>query len=75
MTHLERDSKKFTVETRTDDRVMFTQGLMSAEGPERVKVSQSINGAWLFLTYGGQRYSVSVEKLAVSWLEAIRNGE
>lgn len=61
----------FEVEYQRDDSIRLTTPIMSAEKPESVNVTQSVNGAWLFLEYRGQRYSVSVEKLVVAWLEDI----
>ena len=64
----------FEIESQQDDRVMFVQGILHAESPNgRIEVKQSLNGAWLFLSVGSDRYSISVEKLTVAWLNAIQS--
>jgi hypothetical protein len=62
----------FEVEYRPDTNIRFTQPLMSCEwNGKPVKVTQSIGGSHLCLAYGEQRFIVSVEQLAQSWLAAV----
>jgi hypothetical protein len=63
----------FEVEYQADDKIRFTTPLMSAKHDgQDITVAQSLNGGWLFLNDGGKRYSLSMEKLVVAWLESVR---
>jgi hypothetical protein len=69
------DAMNFEVDYRRDDRVFFTSAIMSSEwNGQPISVTQHVNGSMLFLTVGQQRFSLSVEQLAIAWLESVLEG-
>lgn len=68
----ERDFREVRIEYRPDDRIMFRVPILSTRHRDQeVSVSQSVNGAALFLTVGDRQYSIDLQRLAGDWLAAV----